>query len=125
MEQTVPFPVRMLKCLLPAVLFASGGVALLMLLSAALLSLGLPDGWIPFLSHFTVLGASLGGGLFAGWKNRGRGLLVGGLTGLCVGILHTAVTLLWGAVSLSCLTYGLSEVLGGALGGIFGVNLRK
>ena len=125
MEKTAPFWSRIFKCLVWGLAVAVGGAFGMLLLCAALLSLGLPDGWIPFFAHFSVLAASLGGGLVAGKKRGEGGILIGGLTGGGVLLLHLAVTLLWGEASLSCLSFGALELMGGTLGGIFGVNLRR
>ena len=125
MEQTVPLWIRTLKCLLLGLILALVGTGIMMLLFAALLSLGFPDGWIPFFAHLAVLLAASAGGLGAGIKSGGKGLLVGLLTGIALFAVHLTVVLLWGKVSFSCLTYLAMEGMGGCLGGILGVNLRK
>ena len=116
---------RWLKPLLFGVIPAVGGAGLLTLLFTLLLTLGVPDGWIPFFAHLAVLLAALGGGLLAGLKGREHGLVLGCATGLVLFFVHFLIILFWGTLSFSCLTFGLAEGMGGALGGIFGVNLRK
>lgn len=125
MEKTAPFWSHTVKALLLGSAVAVGGAFVLLLLCAALLALGMPDGFIPFFAHASVLIASLGGGLCVGFKRGEGGLLGGALLGLCVVLLHLAATLLFGEFSLSCLTFGALELMGAALGGIFGVNLRR
>ena len=92
---------------------------------SALLALGVPDGWLPCFSHLTVLLGALTGGFFGGIKGKERGLVTGSLTGIGLFLLHLLFTVLWGDPSLSLLSFLAAEVLGGALGGILGVNLRK
>ncbi len=125
MEQTAPLFIRTLKSLLLGLLLALGGAGLLMFLFAALLSLGIPDGFLPFFAHTAMLLAGVIGGIGAGIKRGDKGLLMGAATGIALFVLHLGVTLLWGSVSLSCLTYLAMELMGGCLGGILGVNLRK
>ena len=115
----------MLKCLSLGLGAALGGALLLILLSAALLAFGLPDGWIPFFAHLTALCSALCGGFCAGMKSKERGLVMGALAGGTVVLLHGILSLLWGEVSFSLLSFGALELMGGTLGGIFGVNLRK
>ena len=58
-------------------------------------------------------------------KSKERGLVMGALAGGTVVLLHGILSLLWGEVSFSLLSFGALELMGGTLGGIFGVNLRK
>ncbi len=95
------------------------------LLFAALLTAGVPKGFIPLFAHTVVLFAATAGGFTAGWKEKSNGLVSGLCTGLVLFLLHLAVTLCFGSPSLSLLSFGLAEGLGGTLGGIMGVNLRK
>ena len=127
MERTLnpPSLLRWLKPLLFGLIPALGCAVLFTLLFTFLLTLGVPDGWIPFFAHCSVLLAAVAGGLLAGLKGREQGLLLGCAVGISLFAVHFLLMLFCGGLSLACLTYALVEVLGGALGGILGVNLRK
>ncbi len=125
MEQTSAVLLRVAKGALLGLCVALGSALLLTLLFSALLALGIPDGVIPFFAHLTVLFAALGGGLAAGIKGKENGLMLGLSTGIALFLLHLLLSALFGEISLSLLTYLAAEVLGGALGGILGVNLRR
>ncbi len=113
------------KATLLGVAGALAGVLLLSLLSAALLTAGISNRFLPFFAHLTVLGGAALGGFLAGFKEKSRGLLAELFTGLALFVLHLLLTLCFGSPSLSLITFGLAEGLGGTLGGILGVNLRK
>jgi len=125
MERTRFFSTRTLICLLPATAVSLLCALLLTLLSAALLALGVPDGWVGPFSFVTVTLSALAGGFCAGRKGKEAGLATGALTGLTLALLHLGLTLLVGEISLSLLLFSLGEVLGGGVGGILGVNLRR
>ena len=120
-----PSLLRWLKPLLFGLVPAMGCAMLFTLLFTLLLTLGVPDGWIPFFAHASVLLGAVAGGLSAGLKGREQGLLLGCITGIALFAVHFLLMLFLGGLSLACLTYALAETLGGALGGILGVNLRK
>ena len=127
MERTFnpPSLLRWLKPLLFGLIPALGCAVLFTLLFTLCLTFGVADGWIPFFAHLAVLLAAVTGGLLAGLKGREQGLLLGCATGLALFAVHFLLMLCFGSLSLVCLTYAPAEVLGGALGGVLGVNLRK
>lgn len=127
MERTLnpPSLLRWLKPLLFGLIPALGCAMLFTLLFTLLLTLGVPDGWIPFFAHASVLLGAAAGGLLAGLKGREQGLLLGVITGTALFAVHFLLMFFFGGFSLACLTYALAEILGGAFGGILGVNLRK
>lgn len=98
---------------------------LLTVLFSALLALGIPNGVLPLFAHLTLLFAAVAGGFLAGRKGKERGIVLGLCSAASFVLIHLLITALFGDLSLSFLTYGLAEVLGGCLGGILGVNLRK
>lgn len=94
-------------------------------LFSGLLALGAPDRLLPLFAHLLALAAGGAAGFAAGMKLRSQGLVIGLCSGGAVFLLHLLAVLCFGSFSVSCLTYGLAEVLGGALGGISAVNLRS
>lgn len=127
MERTQAFAgiLRIWKGVLLGLAVSLGAAALLTLFFSLLLVWGVPDGWIPFFAHLTVLLAAIVGGMAAGWKGKANGLLSGLCAGLGLFLVHLLLTGIFGDLSLSCLTFLLCEGMGGVLGGIFGVNLRR
>ena len=111
------------KGILLGTVVAPLGGALLTILFAALLSVGIPDATIPLFAHLTILlGAALGG-FFGGRRSKTLGLPVGAAVGLGLFCLQLIVILCTGNLSAGCLTYLAAAVLGGSLGGICAVNL--
>jgi putative membrane protein (TIGR04086 family) len=119
------FSARTLVCLLWGVGVGILSALLLTLLFAALLSAGIPDGWISFFAFATALLSAFAGGFVAGRKGGEGGLVKGLLCGLALGGLHFGIALLWGEITTALLLFPVGEILSGALGGILGVNLRR
>lgn len=125
MEQTSSdLALRAGKGILMGLAAALGAAVLLTFLFSAILALGVPDGWISLFAHLTALLAAVAGGFVAGLKGKNNGLLTGLLAGIALFLVHLLATVIFGELSLSCLTFLAVEALGGVLGGIFGVNLR-
>lgn len=122
--ETQATALRVVKPILFGVAVAVAAAVLLTFLCSAVLALGIPDGWIPFFTHLSVLLGATIGGLTAGLKGKQRGLVTGLGTGIGLFLIHLLLTALFGDLSLSCLTYLAAEALGGILGGILGVNAR-
>ncbi len=125
MEQSSARLVRTAKGALLGLCVALAAAVLLTFFFSALLTLGVPEGIVPFFAHLTVLLAAAGGGMAAGIKGKTNGLLSGLFTAAALFLLHFLGAVLFGEISLSFLTYLGAEVLGGILGGILGVNLRR
>lgn len=126
MEQmSSAFPLPRGKGILMGLAAAMGAAILLIFFFSALLAAGVPDGWTSLFAVLTTLFAGVSGGLVAGLKEKSNGLLYGLLTGAALFLLHFLSTVIFGQISLSCLSFLAAEVLGGILGGIFGVNLRR
>lgn len=125
MEQTSSVPLmRTVKGVVLGLAVSLGAAVLLTFGFAALLAVGVPDGWIALFAHLTALLAALAGGCAAGMKGKSNGLLTGLFAGVALFLIHFLATILFGELSFSCLTFLAVEALGGVLGGIFGVNLR-
>ena len=122
--ETQATALRVLKPILLGVAVALATAVAFTFLCSAVLALGIPDGWIPFFAHLSVLLGAATGGLTAGLKGKERGLVTGLGTGVGLFLIHLLLTALFGSLSLSCLTYLGVEALGGILGGILGVNAR-
>lgn len=125
MEQTSTAILRVAKGALLGLCVALCAAVLLALLFSALLTFGVPDGVIPFFAHLTVLLAAVGGGAAAGIKGKANGLILGLCSGGSLSLVHLLATVIFGGLSLSFLTYLAAEIMGGVLGGILGVNLRR
>ncbi|WP_019639481.1 TIGR04086 family membrane protein [Paenibacillus fonticola] len=103
-----------------------------MMIGAFVLSLLLQTGvleehnltWHTYIVHSAAL---LGGGVTSGRRAGHKGWYQGSLTGLFYGIIILCISFLAldNSLSLTDLSLLLPAVLTGALGGMFGVNLRK
>ena len=126
MEQTASCSwVRVAKGTLLGLAASFLSALLLTVLFSALLALGIPNGILPLFAHLTLLLAAVAGGFAAGRKGKEKGLLLGLCTAAAFLLIHLLITALFGDLSPSFLTYGAAELLGGVLGVILGVNLRK
>lgn len=125
MEQTPIAPIRVAKVTLFGFIVSICTAVVLTLLFSALLALGVPDGWVPFFTYLTVFFAVGCGGLLAGMKGKSRGLLFGLCTAVAFFLLHLLSSALFGEITVSLLIYFITELVGGIVGGILGVNLRK
>lgn len=105
---------------------------LLMMIGALILSLFLQGNlleedeltWYTYLVHSVSL---LGGGLVSGKRAGQKGLYQGTITGLFYGILLLMISFLAldNSIGLKDLLLVLPAVLLGAIGGVFGVNLKR
>ena len=114
---------RFFSALLLGVSAALLSALLLTCLFSALLALGVPDGFLIFFSYATVVLASVAGGFVSGRKLKAKGLTIGLVSGGALFVLHLLCSLLFGELSLLCLTFLPAELIGSAIGGIGAVNL--
>ena len=119
------FTAKVLKSVPLGSAVAVGTAAVFTLLFSALLTWGVPDGWLPFFSLFTVFAAAVSGGVTAGIKGKARGLLLGSFTGIGLFLIHLLLILFFGTLSPSVWFFLAAEMSGGTVGGILGVNLRR
>ncbi len=120
----ISFLTSFLKGILIAFLFT----VVVFLVSAVLLSYtSLPEESIPVISTAVKLIGALISGFIPAKKSGNRGILTGALSGLLyilIIFITASLTTPESVFNMKILTTALLCVLSGALGGIFGVNLR-
>lgn len=109
-------------------LFALLFTVVVFLVSAILLSYtSLPEDAIPVISTATKLIGALVAGFVPAKRSGNRGIITGAVSGLLyilIIVITAALTTQEQFFGMNVLTTALLCVLSGALGGIFGVNLR-
>ena len=120
----ISFLTSFLKGILIAFLFT----VVVFLVSAVLLSYtSLPEESIPVISTAVKLIGALISGFIPAKKSGNRGILTGALSGLLyilIIFITASLTTQESVFNMNLLTTALLCVLSGAMGGIFGVNLR-